>query len=236
MAGGLARELAMPKKILGKEIYRSLEETVKPEHTALVVVDMQNDFCSDAGHWAKMGKDIAPIKAIISNLSRLIGGAREAGVPVIYLQNTQVSTGAYLSPSYIAHMLKRWDNETQLLYLLDGSWGHEIYAQIKPQEKDFVVKKHRPSGFFATDLDLILRNATMKTIVVTGVVTEGCVESTARDGWMRDYYVVIPADCVASSKQELHNAQLTLMSEIYHFVTSTEELLKVWGTGGKLGC
>lgn len=219
----------MAEKVLGKEIYRSLEETVKPEHTALVVVDMQNDYCSDGGHWTKMGKDIAPIKAIIPSLSRLIDGAREASVPVIYLQNTHVSDGAYLSPSYIAHMLKRWDNEAQLLYTLDGTWGHEIYAQIKPEEKDLVVKKHRPSGFFGTDLDLILRNANRKTIVVTGVVTEGCVESTARDGWMRDYYVAIAADCVASSRPDLHNAQLTLMNQIYHFVISTKEILRTWG-------
>jgi len=170
----------MAEMVLGKQIYRSLDETIKPEHTGLIIVDIQNDFCKEEGHWAKQGKDISHVQKIIPGLVRLIAGARKAGVPIIYLQNAY--GGSYYSPSFMAHMLKRWDNESQLLYTLEGTWGHQIIDEIKPEKTDFVVKKHRPSGFFGTDLDLILRNINRKTIIVTGCVTEGCVESTARDG------------------------------------------------------
>lgn len=217
----------MAEMVLGKQIYRSLEETIRPEHTGLIIVDIQNDFCKEEGHWAKQGKDISHVQKIIPGLVRLITGARKAGVPIIYLQNAY--GGSYYSPSFMAHMLKRWDNESQLLYTLEGTWGHQIIDEIKPEKTDFVVKKHRPSGFFGTDLDLILRNINRKTIIVTGCVTEGCVESTARDGWMRDYYVTIAEDCVASGRPDLHNAQLTLMNQIYHFVSSSEKILKTWG-------
>lgn len=216
------------KKIFGKNVNLDLQETIKPEVSALIIIDMQNDFCSNGGHYDKYGKNIDDMENIIPNLSRLIHHARERGILVIYIQNTQISSGAYLSPSTIAHMLKRWKDESKLYYTLEGTWGHQIIDDIKPQETDLIVKKHRPSAFVGTDLDMILRSTGKETIIITGVITEGCVESTARDGWLRDYYVVIAEDCIASSTPELHNAQLKIMKEIYHFVIPSKELLEMW--------
>ena len=218
----------MAQRICGKNVNLDLKETIRPEGSALIIVDMQNDFCSKGGHYDKCGKRLDDIQKIIPNLSRLIHQARERGVSVIYVQNTQLSSGTYLSPSTIAHMLKRWKDESRLYYTLEGTWGHQVIDSIKPQGMDLIVKKHRPSAFTGTDLDMTLRSMGKETIMMTGVITEGCVESTAREGWLRDYYVVVAEDCIGSSSPELHDAQLRIMKETYHFVVPSEELLRTW--------
>jgi nicotinamidase-related amidase len=216
------------RKVLGKDIKLDLEETASPKTSALIVVDMQNDFCTKGGHYEKAGKNLNQIQSIIPQLSKLIHTAREYGIPVIYVQNTQIPGGSYLSPPAIAHLLARWKDESNILYTLEGTWGHQIIEDIKPERTDFIVKKHRPSAFAGTDLDLILRSSGVDTIIVTGVVTEGCVESTARHGWLKDYYVVIAEDCVASSTAELYRAQMKLMKKIYHFVVPAKKLITTW--------
>ena len=227
-ASGSRGDVAVAKKIFGKNVNLDLDETIKPEASALIIVDMQNDFCSKGGHYDKCGKNLDAIKEIIPNVSRLIHHARERGVLIVYIQNTQSSNGAFLSSPAIAHMLKRWKDESSLSYTLEGTWGHQIIDGMKPQEGDFIVKKHRPSAFVGTDLDMILRSMGKGTIIVTGVITEGCVESTARDGWLRDYYVVVSEDCIGSGSPELHDAQLKIMKETYHFVVPSKELLRKW--------
>ena len=218
----------MAKKMFGKNVYLDLQETIKPEASAVIIIDMQNDFCSKGGHYDKCGKNLDDMRKIVPNLSRLILRAKERGILVIYVQNTQLSNGAYLSPSAIAHMLKRWKDESKISYTLEGTWGHQIIDDLTPQATDLIIKKHRPSAFVGTDLDMILRGNNKETIIITGVVTEGCVESTARDGWLRDYYVVVSEDCIGSNSPELHDAQLKIMKEIYHFVIPSKELLQRW--------
>jgi len=218
----------MGKQVFGKNVKLTLQETIKPEDTALIIVDMQNDFCSEKGHYDRCGKDITLSKKMTPNLAKLIRKARERGVLLIYVQNTQLPNGAYLSPAAVATLLKRWGDESELSYTLEGTWGHQVIDAIKPEPTDLTVKKHRPSAFVGTDLDLILRGSGISTIIVTGVVTEGCVESTARDGWLRDYYVVIAEDCIGSSVPDLHEAQLKLMKHLYHFVVPSEDLMRAW--------
>ena len=218
----------MGKEIFGKNVNLTLEDTIEPNHCALIIIDMQNDFCSKGGHYDKCGKNLATIKRMIPKLSTLIRNAREQGVLIIYVQNTLLTNGAHLSSSVIAHMLKRWGDESKLLYTLKGTWGHKIIDDIKPQEMDLIVEKNRPSAFTGTNLDLILRSTGKRTIIITGVITEGCVEFTARDGWLRDYYVVIVEDCIASCTPEFHKAQMKIMKHIYHFIIPSREGLKIW--------
>ena len=218
----------MGKKVFGKDVNLTIKEIIKKEDCALIVIDMQNDFCSEGGHYDKCGKDLNDIRKMIPDLSKLVIDARKRGVLVIYIQNTHLPNGADLSPSVIAHKLKRWEDESKLSYTLEGTWGHQIIDNLKPQQRELIVKKHRASAFVGTDLDLILRSSGKKTIIITGVITEGCVESTARDGWLKDYYVVVVEGCIASCTPEFHDAQLKLMKHIY-FVVSLEELIQMWG-------
>jgi nicotinamidase-related amidase len=223
----------MGKNILGKLVYLELEEVVRPERTVIVVIDMQNDFCTPGGHYDRCGRNISYADRIAPHIAGLILKARELNVPVIYVQNTGTTEGAYFAPATVAHYLKRWKDESKICFTIDKTWGHEVIQSLKPKEKDLMVKKHRPSAFTGTDLDQIIRSSGRETIIITGVVTEGCIESTAREGWLRDYYIVIAEDCIGSSKPDLHEAQLKLMKEIYHFVVSSAEILFVWDSKEK---
>jgi nicotinamidase-related amidase len=94
---------------------------------------------------------------------------------------------------------------------VEGTWGAEILPEVAPQPGDVVVKKWRSSAFVGTNLDMVLRCNDIKSIVVTGDVTQGCVESTARDAAFHDYYVVVLEDCVATYDRDLHEASLKVL-------------------------
>jgi nicotinamidase-related amidase len=114
-----------------------------------------------------------------------------------------------------------------LQYTEDGSWGQEFVAELSPGEGELVIKKFRSSGFVGTPLDLLLRSNGIETIVICGCTTEGCVESTARDGMFLDYYVVVVPDCVESDTREQHEASLTLMRARFDMLPSPE-IRQVW--------
>jgi len=112
-------------------------------------------------------------------------------------------------------------------YVVDSSWGQEFCAGLRSQAGEPIVRKHRASAFVGTDLDLILRSNRIKSAVVTGCVTHGCVLETARHGAYNDYYVIVVKDCVASTTQELHEATLKIMEDRLD-VTNSQEIVKAW--------
>lgn len=218
-------------EIEGKEVFTELEELVDPRHTALVVVDMQRDFCLPGGAFDRLGIDISMYPPMIPRLAHLIEGARAAGVPVIFIQMTVLPNRASESPAQIRFNLRLHlasGVPEPLSYTPDGSRGQEIIPELAPLEGDLVVKKYRSSGFWGTNLDLLLRSNGVKSIVVTGCTTEGCVESTARDALFNDYYVVVAEDCVASDDREQHDASMLLMRNRFD-IASADEILGVWG-------
>lgn len=218
-------------EIEGKQVFTELDELVDPAHTALVVVDMQRDFCVPGWAFDRLGVDISMYPPMIPRLARLIEGARAAGVPVVYIQMTVLPGRASESPAQIRfnlklHLASHGDVEP-LQYTAEGSEGQAIIDELVPQPGDLVVKKYRSSGFWGTNLDLLLRSNGIKSVVMTGVTTEGCVESTARDALFNDYYVVIAEDCVASDDREQHDASLLLMRHRFDIATA-EEIVAVW--------
>ena len=112
----------------------------------------------------------------------------------------------------------------------EGTWGAEFYAGLQPQNGDIVITKHRYSAFLGTDLDMILRSRGIRSLLISGVGTNVCVESTLRDGYMRDYYIVLLEDCVGATNQALHQA--TLQNVTLHFgsVSNSKEVIKLWKT------
>jgi nicotinamidase-related amidase len=218
-------------EVEGKQVYTTLDELVDPAHTALVVVDMQRDFCLPGGAFDRLGVDISMYPPMIPRLARLIEGARAAGVPVVFIQMTVLPNRASESPAQIRFNLRlhlATNGGEPLAYTRDGSTGQEIIPELAPRADDLVVKKYRSSGFWGTNLDLLLRSNGIETVVVTGCTTEGCVESTARDAMFNDYYVVIAEDCVASDDPKQHDASLFLMQHRFD-VAASDELLTVWG-------
>jgi nicotinamidase-related amidase len=218
-------------EIAGKQVFTTLEELVDPAHAALLVVDMQRDFCTPGGAFDKLGVDISMYPPMVPRLARLIDGARAAGVPVFYIQMTVLPGRISDSPAQIRFNLRLHLGSEGVVepldYTPDGSEGQQIIPELAPRDGDVVVKKYRSSAFWGTNLDLLLRANGIKTCVVSGCTTEGCVESTARDAMFGDYYVVIPEDCVASDDRAQHDASLLLMRHRFDLATA-DAILGVW--------
>jgi ureidoacrylate peracid hydrolase len=202
----------------------TLEEKVAPEHTALLVVDVQRDFCASDGAFGGLGRDLSRVQEMLPALEHLVESARGADVTVIFLRYAQ--TPATESE---VHLEQRGRGRADIAYCVEGTPGAGFY-RIEPTARETVVTKHRYSGFINTDLDLILRSGGIRTLVMTGVATNGCVEATARDGFMHDYYIVFAADGAATYSPELHNATLANIRDAYGVVATCEQLTAIWNT------
>ena len=217
----------------GKEVFTELTELVDPVHTALLLIDMQRDFVEPAGAFGVLGIDLSMYRAMRPRLASLLDEARRAPVRVIHVQNTTLPGRLSDSPAQIRFNLRMHEasrhDAAPLRYSIEGTPGHEIVEELKPEPGEIVVRKHRSSAFWGTDLDLLLRSNGIKTVVISGCTTEGCVESTARDAMFNDFYVVIAVDCVASDDREEHDASLLLMRHRFDLATAAE-IAAVWQT------
>jgi nicotinamidase-related amidase len=217
-------------EIDGKQVFTTLEELVDPSHTALVVVDMQRDFCAPGGAFDRLGVDMTMFEPMVRRLVRLVNAARVARVRIAYVLMTVLPDRASDSPAQIRFnlRLRLAHGEGQpLSYTADGSEGQRLIPELNAQEGDLVVKKYRSSGFWGTNLDMLLRSNGIKSVIVAGCTTEGCVESTARDAMFNDYYVVIAEDCVASDDREQHDASMLLMRHRFD-IASSDDILARW--------
>lgn len=224
------KPLAMTIEVEGKAIPTTVTELLAPKSAALLIIDVQNDFCAPGGvtdSHSKLPKDYEQMVASIDSLRR---EARDASVLVIYIQNTFLPNLRSHSPAWLrwvakAHGISDYRKLPELT--VEGTWGHEFIEEIKPLPGDIVVKKHRASAFIGTDLDMILRSNGIKTVALVGVVTPGCVESTARDASFFDYFVVIVEDGVGCPRRDLHEASMTLLRWRFD-VLSSPEVISVW--------
>ena len=162
-------------------------------------------------------------QAMVPTLRELIGSARRAGALVVFVRVSHDETTD--SEVRLEHRRER-----KAPVCVEGTWGVEWYADLHPQPGDVVVTKHRFSAFINTPLDLILRSRGIKTIVLTGTATNVCVESTARDGHMLDYYVVLPEDGAATSDLPAHEATLHNIRRHFGDVVTAAEVRQVWET------
>ena len=173
---------------------------------AIVVIDMLNDFV-----YGKLKCERA--QRIIPNIKKLLEKAREKKIPIIY------SNDAHLP----------FDKELDVWgqHGMKGSEGAEVIADIKPQKVDHVRDKRTYSGFFATDLDLLLRDLNVDTVIVVGLHTHICVRHTSADAFFRGYKIIVPEDCVESFTQEDHERGLEYLKMCYKAqVMKTDELIK----------
>ncbi|MCU1475817.1 MAG: hypothetical protein JWQ64_510 [Subtercola sp.] len=215
----------------GKNVFTEFSELVSPEHTALVVIDMQHDFISPLGLFGPMGIDLTMYEESVPRLKVLLSAARRSGVLVIHLQNTALADRMSDSPAQIRFNLRmhgsaRGDAEA-LRYTVPGTPGHEFTPDFAPLPGELVVQKYRSSGFWGTNLDLLLRSNGIQTVIVSGCTTEGCVESTARDAMFNDYYVVIAEDGVASDDRVQHDASMLLMRHRFD-IAAVDDIDETW--------
>jgi ureidoacrylate peracid hydrolase len=200
---------------------RELGDIVDPSHTALLVVDVQNDFCHRDGGLARGGGDMTAIERAIGKLDDTIGQARKTAIPVIFLRIVQ-------SPETNSEAWESLEPEEGPRLVVAGSWGADYYAPIGPAEGDLEIVKHRHSGFVATRLDLALRSRGIKTVVLGGVASNVCVEATARDAADYDYYVVVLSDASGAVRDELHEASLHTIRTYIGRVACAAEVTQAW--------
>ena len=175
--------------------------------TAVLVVDMQNDFGSKGGMFDRAGIDISGIQKAVDPTAKVLAAARKAGVKIIYLKmgyKPDLSDlGAPDSVNRVRHLragvgekvIAPDGKETRIL--IRDTWNTDIVPELKPQPGDEVIYKTRFSGFFGTDLDARLKKLGVKHLIITGCTTSICVDSTVRDAMFRDYLCVLLADCMS---------------------------------------
>jgi nicotinamidase-related amidase len=229
--------------IEGKIVLTDLAELVDPAHTALVVIDMQRDFIEPYGLFGTLGIDLSMYAKTRPRLATVLGAARMTDTTVVHLQNTALPDRMSDSPAQIRFNLRMHKdarrNQPPLRYTIPGTPGHDFAPDFAPLQNELVVRKYRSSGFWGTNLDMLLRSNGIKTVVVGGVTTEGCVESTARDAMFNDFYVVIAEDCVASDDKAQHEASMLLMRHRFDMAAG-DEIQRIWrarrpGQSGKHG-
>jgi nicotinamidase-related amidase len=196
--------------------------------SALIVVDMQNDFVHPDGNFAhrarensQNGVDMAFLMGTIPQVKRLIDSFRKAGRPVIYLAHV-------LKPDYSDAQWPHWrfgilrGNRT---FIVEGTWGAQIVDELKPRENEHLVVKKGFGGFSNTPLDTILRNMGVTTCVVAGVTTGVCVSTTVRGGVEHNYRMILVEDAVAEGNRDLHDAEVKILGRTFADVHTTDGVI-----------
>jgi len=193
------------KNANGVMIYENVREMVEPQHTCLVVWDVQNGLVDKI-----FNKD-----EFLANLKKLIEQLRKR-MPVVYTMITPAPKGFDSSWRYYS-MMKRFnvDDVSKLPpFMAIGSKEREIAEAVKPQPQDIVLDKYTPSIFIGTNFEYFMRNRSITTLIFTGIATEIGVESSARDASNRGFYPVILSDCVSSPDKAAHERSLENMAKI----------------------
>jgi ureidoacrylate peracid hydrolase len=209
--------------------------------TAVLVVDMQNDFGAEGGMLHRAGIDIRPIQAAARPTARVIDAARNASIKIIYLKMEFRPDLSDAGPPGSPNRLRTQQfgvgacvsapDGTASRMLIRDTWNTQILDELAPRPGDSVVSKHRYSGFYQTDLDTILKTLGIKYLVVTGCTTSVCVESTVRDAMFRDYTCLVLEDCMAEPvgaelPRSNHEASLLIMQSVFAWVTDSGALLR----------
>lgn len=206
---------------------------IGPASTALVVVDMQNAFAAPGGMFDLAGIDISAAPAVIDANRRLVAACRRAGVRIVYLQMTYradlADAGGPESPNFhkeLGIVLMRRRPELAGRLLVEGSWDWQIVDALTPQPDDLVVRKTRYSGFCRTGLADCLRADNIRHLLFTGVATNICVESTARDAYFEEFWPILVADAMNHAGPDFTRAAtLWNFENVLGWVTDTASVL-----------
>jgi ureidoacrylate peracid hydrolase len=185
---------------------------------ALLVVDMQNGFCHEKGSFAKIGMQSEP-NSIIPQINDLRAAFRAAHMPIFFLQTT------YNADYSNRRGRDRGDKIEQLHGLIQGSWDAKILNELAPEPDEIVIDKTRFSGFFGTSLEEILKERGVNHVIITGVGTDVCVESTARDAYQRNFGTTTISDATGTCNEADHLAALHAL-RIFGGTASTAEVIE----------
>ena len=214
---------------------------IDTDKTAVIVIDMENDFGAKGGMFDRAGLDISGIQNTIAPTAKVLGAARDAGMKAIYLKmgfRTDLSDlGGSEAPNRTRHMFMGVGKEvpapdgSRSRILVRDTWNTDIVPELKPDARDVVMYKHRFSGFYGTELDKVLKRAGVRDLIVTGCTTSVCVESTVRDAMFRDYRCVLLADCMNEPigndlPRSNHEASLLVMQTLFAWVSDSNHFMQ----------
>ena len=218
--------------------------SINTAKTAVIVVDMQNDFGTKGGMFERAGIDISGIQRAVVPTAGVLNVARRAGISVVYLKMAfrpdLSDLGAPDSVNRARHLafgiglaVTAPDGRASRIMIRD-TWNTDIVDALKPHAGDAVIYKSRFSGFYKTDLDDRLKALGTRHLIVTGCTTSICVESTVRDAMFRDYHCVLLADCMSEPighdlPRTNHDASLLTVQVLLGSVSSSEAFVKALG-------
>jgi nicotinamidase-related amidase len=199
-----------------------------PETTALVVIDMQRDFLEPGGFGAALGNDVSLLGAAVAPLQRVLTAARDIGMTIIHTREGHRPDMTDCPPAKLARGGFIGADSPNGRILIRGEYGHDIVDALAPMPGEIVLDKPGKGSFYATDLELILRNRGVKSLIVTGVTTEVCVHTTVREANDRGFECLVLEDCCGSYFPEFHDVALRMIAAqggIFGWVASSDALL-----------
>jgi nicotinamidase-related amidase len=206
-----------------------------PQTTALLIIDMQRDFVMPGGFGEALGNDVTPLQATIAPIKRVLEAARKKRMLVIHTREGHRPDLTDCPPTKLARgrgKTRIGDAGPMGRILVRGEIGHDIVPELVPAPGEPVIDKPGKGAFYATDLELILRDRGIKTLIVCGVTTEVCVHTSVREANDRGYECVVLADCVGSYFPEFQKAALAMIKAqggIFGWVSDSRRALAALG-------
>lgn len=202
----------------------SLDTKLRERNCALMVIDVQNDFCHPEGMFAKAGADMSRVERIVQPINDLVAAAHRHGFPVIFIKQA----GFRAIDSEVWKLTGRaTDFDADLSVCEDGTWGNELY-KMTPAAGDPILPKPRYDAFIGTSLESILKSNRIETIVMTGVATNVCVECAIRHACCYDYHVVVAEDGCANWDKAAHDMTMDNVEKFFGTVTDAKTIIGIW--------
>ncbi len=207
------------------------EFVLQPDQCALLIIDMQRDFLEPGGFGEMLGNDLSQLQGTIAPNKALLAAWRAAGLMVLHTREGHRTDLADLPPAKRVRGRGEktiGDHGPMGRILVRGEEGHDIIAELYPRAGEPVIDKPGKGAFWSTDLHAILQHSGIRQLVVTGVTTEVCVNTTVREANDRGYDCLVPSDCVGSYFPEFHEMGLKMIKAqggIFGWVTHSSKIL-----------
>jgi len=202
--------------------------------SALIVIDMQNAYLSKRGYIDLVGFDVSKGPDVIAAVARVVAACRSVGLPIIHTQNgfspeflerDVKSSPLYLKSNALRYMRDHLEHDGKLI--IEGTWDFGLVQEIEPGPGDILIKKARYSAFCGTALDSVLRARRIDTLIVVGVNTNVCVESTIRDAYHREYFtIMVPDATMPSGDAKILDATVFNVERFFGWTIATEDLCR----------
>jgi ureidoacrylate peracid hydrolase len=200
-----------------------MEHIAALDECAISVIDVQNDFCAAGGAMHRLGRNVENMSRMLPSLAAFLRGVRSLGGKIVFTRHRFEPD--QLTPTLLERNRNLFGGDG---FPMPGSWGEGFCSPVGPVDGEAIFSKYRYSAFSNPKFGDWLDRCGVKTLVLAGVLTNVCVETTARESDSRDFYVVVVEDCVASDSKELHRATLANIQQYFGWVCTSEELLTLW--------